>query len=537
MLKRARSKRIAGVLTGFALAALAAAAPAFAQSIDIEPVAVGDGAPKTPAKPGNLCKGLHDISYYDPHAPAEPGDDNHKSIQDAICHAKVGGEVVISRDLYRPFLPAFKVDKANLTIRASDAAEGGTIAIEQAAAGACVTIEPNGGQTPLSGITTKLVGFTFIANGGSLSPCVAVKKGKLILEKSRILVRDGGVAVKVEPTGGLEFTGGNFEEHGVFSESAAGGPSGVGVVAGEAQEIALEGVRLQGLETGLVSQARKNTLSNNQFTENLAGVLIVDAAIVSAYAPSLTVEGGSFAGNGAAIRLIARPFDAAGAAAPATGPRRPFRGGVTIGGAGGRARFDSNDVGVDFAQSYPRGSFAVSKTTFSKSAESAISIALPEGSAAADLVDVDFTSNAVAVTFNGALDGAFNITGESSMTGAGRGVALAEGFGAFHADLATVSGMKPALDIGAGWRGDLAFSVKSANTAPAAFRFARNAAICSKNLDDKAGREAFKRAFKALKLKVGGNHIARLFGADSVDAMSVKEMKGAQAGLCARVGG
>jgi hypothetical protein len=545
MKKRATSNAVAGLATGWAIAALAIPvlaipvlaipAPAAAQSIDIEPIAVGDGAPKAPVKTGDKCKGLHDVSLYDPHAPANPGDDNHTSIEAAICHAKEGGEVVISRDLYRPFLPPFRVDKANLTIRASDAADGGTIAIEQGETGACVVIDPDSRGKPLADITTRLVGFTFISGGGPLNPCIAVKKGRLILEKSRVLVRGGGVAIKVEPTGSLEFTGGNFEEHGVVSESATGGPSGFGVIAGEAREIAVRGVRFQGLEAGVVSHARQNTLADNQFTENLSAVVIVDAAIVSAYAPSLTIEGGVFAGNGAAVRLSARPFDATGAAAPDAGPPRPFRGAVTIGaGAGGRARFDKNDVGVEFAHTHPRGPFKVSKATFSGTLESAVSIAMLETSAPADFIDVDFTSNVVAVTFDGALDGAFSIMGDSSMTGAGRGVALTAGGGAFRAELTSVGGMKPALDVGAGWRGDLAVSVKSQATAPSAFRFAKSAAICSKNLEDKVGREAFRRAFKALKLKVGGNHISRLFGADTPDQMSAKEMKEAQGALCAK---
>jgi hypothetical protein len=112
----------------------------------------------------------------------------------------------------------------------------------------------------------------------------------------------------------------------------------------------------------------------------------------------------------------------------------------------------------------------------------------------------------------------------AGVAGAGRGVALTDGAGVFHADLTTVGGLKPAIDAGVGWRGRLALSVKNEKTASSAFRFARGAAICSKNLDDKKGREAYQRAFRALDLKIGGSHICRLFGAASPEQMSAKEI-------------
>jgi hypothetical protein len=541
------------------LTTINAHAPARAQTLSSDPIRIDDD-PKPPPAPRNECTAKHKVSVYrgKGYAASESGaEPNHRSIEEAICHAGAGErpEVIIYRDPYDQFLPGFVVNKPNLTIRAADADEGGAVAVSQkrsgkSVGGACVVIDPGLSRQDT---TTTLIGFDFLADGAADMPCVVVKNGKLALQKSKILLRTARIAVDVAATASLEFSGDNLEEHGVFAGASYGAPAidgaaaldslRIGVRAGESRDVKISGVRLEGLDVAVDSRARLTRLENADVVANGVGVDIADVSLRAAYAPDLEIVGGNYAENDvAAVRLSRRSFDGAGATG--VGPQA-FRGAVAIsGGARGPALFAANATGVLFDTAYPRAfigpdaarqpGLAVERAKFFGHTASAISLTLPVYGAAARLRDVEFAENQTAVDVRNTTDGSLTIDGPSSMRGAGAGVVLTLGeTGEFAASLSAVGRLNPAFDIKRGPGGKLLVAVEDPKTPPTFMRLSASSPLCRINLNgSKVEREDFRRAFKDFNVLVGRRHICRLFDAESPEKMSTDEMKDAQRTLC-----
>lgn len=535
----------------FAVAALVSPTAVNAQ-LTTEPTAVG--APDKPAPPkADPCERKHEVSVYRPGRPVtEAGSEpNHKSIKDAICHAGKGPQpqVILYADPYKPFFPGFTVNKPNLTIRASDADIGGAVAVAQSESpkelgGACIVINPGLAHQET---TTTLIGFDFIADGAADRSCVVVKSGTLALRKSNIRLRSASIAIDVAPTANLRFEGDDYEEHGVFAEPSADiALRRIGVLAEESQEVALDGVSLEGLDVAVQSRARLTRLAGARLVANGVGVEIADAALRSAYAPNLEVAGGVFAENdNAAILLSRRSFNPAKSSPMEAGEAQAFRGLVNIaGGSGGPVRFNGNGDGIVFDNAYPRMKTGADGATqiglnvetaqFNGNSANAVRMTLPVYGAAARVRNVEFVGNGAAIRVDGAMNGALTVDGASKMTGKGAGVVLdLRDDGEFAASLETVAGLAPAFDIYKGWNGKLLIAVEDPNTPATFMKLDQSSTLCQFKLDgSKQEREAFRHAFKDFHVLVARRHISRLFGADSPDDMSEGEMKDAKRALC-----
>jgi hypothetical protein len=525
--------------------------PTVAQTLTDDTIKLGDDKKPAPAK-SDPCERKHEVSAYRPGRPVtEAGPEpNHKSIQDAICHAGKGPQPLVKlyRDPYTPFFPGFNVNKPNLTISAEDADLGGAVAVAQsrspgALGGACIIVNPGLAHQET---TTTLVGFDFIADGAADRPCVVVKSGTLTLQKSNIRLRGATIAIDVAPTANLKFEGDDYEEHGVFAEASANAAlRRIGVRAEESQEIALDGVTLEGLDVAVESRARLTRLNAARLVGNGVGVDIADAALRSAYAPTLEVAGGVFAENDqAAIRLSRRSFEAPDSSEAETAEPQAFRGLVTIAaGSGGAARFYGNGDGVVFDNAFPRMKtgadgvaqigFTVDGAEFNGNSATAVRLPLPaEGTAR--IRNADFVGNGAAIRIDGAMNGALTVDGASKMTGKGSGISLdLSDDGEFAASLETVAGLAPAFNIRKGWNGKMLIAVEDPKTPPTFMELDHDSVLCQFKLDaSKQEREAFRRAFKDFHVLVARRHISRLFGADSPDDMSEDEMKAAKRALC-----
>lgn len=538
------------------------AVPAAGQSLSDDPIKLGDDPKPAPPK-GNQCKALHEVSVYRPGHPiretgAEP---NHRTIQEAICHAGKGAspEVILYGDPNNKILPGFEVTKPNLRVRAVDAADGGGVAIAQSKSpsglnGACVVVNPG----VANGSASTLIGFDFIADGGRAKPCVVVKSGGLTLDKSKVLLLGPGVAIDVAPTATLAFTGGDYEEHGVFALGSSGGASAdapasagsrVGVRAGESEMISLAGVRLEGLDVAVETRARKTRLEDVHLIANGVGVDIADAALRSAYAPHLEVAGGRFDENDVAgIKVSRQWFGELAGTAPSGDARYAYRGALKVsGGPNGDVAFRSNAVGILFDNAFPRRrvsadggrepGLVVERARFVGQTGAAVDLSLP-ASGAARFRDVEFASNAVAVKVHEVMNGALTIDGSggggSRITGGGAGVDLTlGGAGEFQASLSSVAGLAPAFRLSKASGGVLLIAVEDGRTSKDFLKLDQNSTLCRYNLAGaKEERERFKRAFKEFNVLVGRRHISRMFGADSPDDISPDEMKAAQRALC-----
>jgi len=522
----------------------------------------GDG----PRKPGPryevTCGRCLAEAIYDPHLPVTDRNKNHKSLQRAIDNTRPGGKVTVYRDRNRAWLDPFSVRTPNITISAADSEAGGTIVVRQETQ-TCLTVAPRGGRR-FTDVTTTIEGFTFLANDGALGPCIDVRKGTLKLIKTRIdLGESNGVGIEVGPTAALEFSGKNYDEHGIFAgvmeSTLRGNPrNGTGIIANASKAVRLTGIRLQGLAVALDSRAEVNALTGARFFNNGVGVTIEDAAIASAYAPGLVINGGAFTENGDAIRLTAggfgpvqrpsgiKPTIGAGLKAPTPSANRarfsrPFRGRVLIKGeAKDKVRFERNLRGISFDDAYPTTGFRVERAEFSGHQGHALQLNLPRGTEAI-LSGVDFNQNAVPIVFANAFDGDLVIADGSFLFGSAllRGIAVEEGRGSLNIEFDRVVGARPVFVLGEFFDGTLALNVSFGGDRHLVY-FTEDTDVCRASLRKKNDRLAFFDLINTLPIFVNNQQLALLFG--EIDPgttgrrdISARRLRAVQDILCGRV--
>lgn len=515
----------------------------------------GDGPRKKGPRFEVPCGRCLSEAIYDPHLPVTDRNRNHKSLQRAIDNTRPGGRVIVYRDRNRAWLDPFSVRTPNITIRAADADAGGTVAVRQDTQN-CLTVAPRGGRR-FSDVTTTIEGFTFLANDGALGACVDVRKGTLKLINTRIDLGDSNiVGVEVGATAALDFTGSNYDEHGIFAgvmeSSLPGNPrNGTGIVAAASKAIRLTGVRLQGLAVALNSRAEVNALTGARFFNNGVGVMIEDAAIVSAYAPGLAVNGGAFIENGDAIRLTAggfgaverpsgiRPTIGAGLKAPTPSANkarfsRPFRGRILVtADATDQVLFERNLRGISFDDAYPSNGFRVERAQFVGHQVHGLQLNLPRR-AKAELLSVDFYDNARSIVFSNAFDGELTIADGSSLFGTplNRGIVVEEGRGRLNIAFDSVLGVRPVFLLGAFFDGLLTLDVKLGADRHLIY-FDGDADLCQASLRKKNERLAFFDELNALPVFVNDRQLALLF--DGLDGSSSRRLRAVQDVLCGRV--
>ena len=557
---------------GLVLSAFLAAAFASNASAQDRPRKPRDYAPPPPPSLDAVCQqGLHpkkDIIIYDPLLPANLDDENHKSLAQAICHARpstpaqdgkpaiAGATVRIYRDPAKPVLSPILINKPGLTLIAADSDNKGTVIVKQGPAdtkhpsqnanGSCILINPKEGGRYDKDVTTTLVGFTFLAKSGSDKACIHVERGKLILKDSRIIMNGPGTAIYVSPTASLEFVGSNYLEHGVFyDEPGATHHSGIGVYAERSRDITVKNVRFEDLQNAVISSARSNTISAVHFADNTQALKVKDAAIISAYSPTLEVDGGEFKDNGTALELVAAGFDDpaqadAGAAPTATTTtastqqdvaKRAFRGPVTIKNG---AKFLDNDRAIKFDNAYPLGTFKVDGAEFDQNTEYALMLALPGSASPVQLSSVAFTDNSKAIVFDGALDGAMTLDGGSKISGATSdvGVVLEDGKGDFTAALTTTGDLEPAINVMSGWSGDLSLTVGEKKTLPQVLKYDTASSMCTTDLSDPKKRETFRERLQGMDVTVQGVRLGAMFGKPDAMQLSKRRLLYAQRVLC-----
>ena len=513
-----------------------------------------------PAGPGYEvpCGPCHSVSVYDPHMVPTNKDNNHKTLQQAINHTKPGGTVIVHRDRNRPWLEPFIVRTPNITIKAADAEFGGTVVIRQDNM-SCVSVEPAGGRR-FSAVTTTIEGFTFIANDGALKPCVVVRKGTLKLVNSRIdLGESNTTGIDVAATAALEFSGTNYDEHGIVAgvmESAQpGNPrNGVGVRADGSKSIMLTGIRLQGLATGLQTRAEVNAMTGVRFFNNGVGISIEDAAVVSAYAPGLLINGGAFIDNGDGILLSAGGFGARQRASSSIKPvagaglkpptpsatrsqfSRPFRGRVLVTAeATDKVVFERNLRGISFSGAYPSTGFRVERTQFLGQRAHALKLNLPLRTRA-ELSGVDFYENVTPIVFDGVFDGELMIGEGSTLFGLPihQGISLEEGRGRITAIFDNVLGLRPVFRIGEYFDGLLNLTVKPGVNRFMVY-FSEETSLCRASLRSKDDRLAFQDELASLSVFMNAQPIHSLFGEGGKLPQTKGQMRLAQDILCGRV--
>ena len=500
------------------------------------------GGPKFGVK----CGRCHELSIYDPHSPVTERNNNHSTIQRAINNTRPGGKVIIYRDRNKPFLDPFTVTRANLTVEAADAQFGGTVVIAQAD-NSCVTIAPEGNDR-FSDVTTKMVGFTFVGRDGSSKPCVDVRKGRLLLVDSRVQISSAsGTGIRVAATAELEFTGKNYDEHGVFAPSRGNlsGPAthmGTGLVALGSKAIKITGVRFQGLEYGAITRAESNQFFGVRFVNNKTALQVEDAAVVSAYAPRLDIIGGAFSFNDDGLIITASGF---GASMPENNGgilngqsglfASPFRAAVTIGTlAEDPVRFDRNKRGIRFVDARPTRGFVIENAQFLGHRDYAIKLNLPQGSGAA-IRRSQFFQNARAIILDNALNGQLTIDQGTSITGIPsfhKGIEIQDGDGTFKAQLSSVAGVTPAFFFGPDWDGLMDIAI-DAPVLRDFLIFDDAHPVCIYNMRNRDERAAFIQEVSDLGVSVLDISLEALYELD--ESASRNRARLAQGFLCGQI--
>jgi len=485
------------------------------------------------------CGPCHKVSIFDPHLPVTATNNNHRTIQDAIDHTRPGGTVIVHRDRNDPFLAPFVVDVPNITIRAADADRFGTVVIKQADR-ACVSIEP-AGYRRFSDVVTTLEGFTFITNDGALEPCVLVRKGTLRLINSRVdMGTSQGTAIEIGATGALEFSGVDYDEHGVFAGVAGvrnvAGRSGTGIVAKGAKALILTGIRLQGLEQAIFSRSEQNLLTGVRFFNNTVGLTVEDSAVVSAYSPTVSLSGGAFFENDDAMILSAGGFGTSPDAANTLRTfARPFRGQVLVSAdITDPVLFEGNTRGLSFSNAYPTAGFRVDNAIFRRHTGHAIRLNLPARTRA-EIMAVDFSDNARAIILEDSLNGQLLVGDGTSMVGlpGTLGIEIDRGSGRLEAKLSSVFGVRPAVRLDDFFRGMVDISAVAGNPKQLVF-YEDNSELCTLSLRSSKDRDYFVSELTTLQLRVNGVQISELLF-DGQDRVRRKQVALAQDYLCGRV--
>ncbi len=485
------------------------------------------------------CGPCHKVSIFDPHLPVTANNTNHRTIQDAIDHTRPGGTVIVHRDRNDPFLEPFVVDVPNITIRAADADRFGTVVIKQADR-ACVSIEP-AGYRRFSDVVTTLEGVTFITNDGALEPCVLVRKGTLRLINSRVdMGTSQGTAIEISATGALEFSGVDYDEHGIFAGVAgvrnAGGRNGTGIVANGAKTLILRGIRVQGLEQAVFSRAEQNLLTGVRFFNNTVGLSVEDSAVVSAYSPTVSLSGGAFIENDDAMILSAGGFGTGPDAANSLRTfARPFRGQVLVSAdITDPVLFEGNTRGLSFSNAYPTAGFRIDNAIFRRHTGHAIRLNLPARTRA-EVMAVDFSGNARAITLEDSFDGQLLVGDGTSMVGlpGTLGIEIDKGRGRLEARLSSVFGVRPAVRLGDFFGGSVTISAVSGNPKQLVF-YEGNAELCTLSPRDSKDRDYFVSELAAIRLRVNDMQISELLF-DGQDRVSRKQVTQAQDYLCGRI--
>jgi hypothetical protein len=213
--------------------------------------------------------------------------------------------------------------------------------------------------------------------------------------------------------------------------------------------------------------------------------------------------------------------------------RLPFRGAVRIGGGepGAAVSFADNLRGLGFVGAYPEGGLKISRATFVRHAQHALALALP-GGARAEVAESSFIANGAAIALDGPLDGALTLAG-TALTGNGL-LRIDSGEGSFTAQLSALAGAAPALRFGAAFldsdRRILDLDI-AGRAKPDLLAVSPDSRLCRLDLSDKKQRAQFAGALDALKVRIAGRQLARLF-AKSDGPLSGGELKAAQKALC-----
>lgn len=556
----------------FALAALfalivmvPALAPAHAQvSQSPNPAAdipAGNGPRETRPKYEVPCGPCYAVSYVDPHlAPNRPrrksdGRNNHKTIEAAIANTRPDGLVIVYRDRESPFTKPFTVSMPGITIRGATEEEGGTdggtIVVRQEA-DTCLTIAPKGTRR-FSNLTTTIIGFTFLTNNTASKPCIMVDKGTLVLKDSRVDIgRSDNTAINVGAIGELEFTGSNYDEHGIFAgQLSADGPSdepvGRGIVAEKAKSINLSAVRLQGLSEAIMTGAEQNRFTNVDFAFNGTAIKAEDTAIVSAYAPNITVTGGLFRLNRDGIILTANEFAgstlSSGLSSAQTGINLPYKGKITLDkSATDPVSFFGNERAITFLQSFPRASFKIANANFTGNRQHAIQLILPY-QARADFSDIVFNQNGMALSFKEPLNGDLYIDKGTTLYGEPVSPATPDpshgvwvtggGRGRIFANFEAVFGVYPAIHLSKDYLGRVDMTVR-AGSPKAAIAMDEDADLCRYDLRKKKERASFALALEESLISVNGQSLGSVFMQSDTPA-SRNELQEVEDYICGRV--